>query len=286
MLEFLMLVEFFKNLLITNSNILNATLNAIDQKNALYTTESFVRVENFKIDPSKISAQNVLIKELKGPVLYEKKSKEQRPIASLTKLMTSLVALNIYSENEQFEIKSNYFEYQTKFKKGEIFHLRNLLKALLISSSNSAADIIQSKIGNKVFVENMNKLAKQLNLNQTTFEDAIGLSPNNKSSLRDLYNLSSYILENKPEIFKYSRETSFILEGKFRRYLYNTNKLTEKYPEIIFGSKTGYTEEAGQCLVMIIKFEKSPLIFVGLLNSKDRESDGEYIIKALRDYYK
>jgi len=132
----------------------------------------------------------------------------------------------------------------------------------------------------------MNRFAELLNLNQTTFQDATGLSPNNKSSLKDIYILSKFIIKNKPEIFEYSRKASFLLKGKTVRYLYNTNKLVEKYPNIIFGSKTGYTEDAGQCLIMILKFEKSPLVFVGLLNSKDREADGEYIIKALKEYYK
>jgi len=286
MLEFLMLLEFLKSILNQPANILNNNLNSITKENALYTAESFVEVKNFKIDPQQISAQNILIKELEGPVLYKKNSEEQKSIASLTKLMTALIALNIYSQNEQFEVKTNYSENQTKFKKGEVFYLKDLLKTLLISSSNSAAEIIQSKIGKAEFVKYMNKFAELLNLNQTTFEDATGVSPDNKSSLKDLYNLSKFILKNKPEIFEYSREASFVLKGKTIRHLYNTNKLTEKYPTIIFGSKTGFTEDAGQCLIMILKFEKSPLVFVGLLNSKNREADGEYIIKALREYYK
>jgi len=102
MLEFLMLLEFLKSILNQPANILNNDLNSINRENALYSTESFVEIKNFKIDPNKISAQNVLIKELEGPVLYKKNSEEQKPIASLTKLMTSLVALNIYSKNEQF----------------------------------------------------------------------------------------------------------------------------------------------------------------------------------------
>ena len=290
MLEFLMLLEFLRSILNQPANILNNDLNSINssinKRNALYSTESFIEIKNFKIDPNKISAQNVLIKELEGPVIYKKNPEEQKPIASLTKLMTSLVALNIYSKNEQFEVKTNYPENQTEFKKGEIFYLTDLLKTLLIASSNSASEIIQSKVGKDEFVKYMNRFAELLNLNQTTFQDATGLSSNNKSSLKDIYILSKFIIKNKPEIFEYSREASFLLKGKTVRYLYNTNKLVEKYPNIIFGSKTGYTEDAGQCLIMILKFEKSPLVFVGLLNSKDREADGEYIIKALKEYYK
>jgi len=282
MLEFLMLLEFLKNILNQPANVFNDNLNNI---NTLYKSENFVEIKNFKIDPNQISAQNVLIKEIKGPILYQKNAQEQKPIASLTKLMTSLVALNIYSPTEKFEIQKDYPEKQTEFKKGEAFYLNDLLKTLLIASSNSAAEIIQDKIGKKEFIKYMNKMAETLNLNQTIFEDAIGISSNNKSSLNDLYNLSEFIIKNKPEIFKYSREASFVLKGEIIRYIYNTNKLIEKYPSIIFGSKTGYTEDAGQCLIMILKFEKSPLIFVGLLNSKNREADGDYIIKTLKEYY-
>mgnify|MGYP000580866705 CR=1 FL=1 len=282
MLEFLMLLEFLKNILNQPANVFNDNLNNI---NTLYKSENFVEIKNFKIDPNQISAQNVLIKEIKGPILYQKNAQEQKTIASLTKLMTSLVALNIYSPTEKFEIQKDYPEKQTEFKKGEAFYLNDLLKTLLIASSNSAAEIIQDKIGKKEFIKYMNKMAETLNLNQTIFEDAIGISSNNKSSLNDLYNLSEFIIKNKPEIFKYSREASFVLKGEIIRYIYNTNKLIEKYPSIIFGSKTGYTEDAGQCLIMILKFEKSPLIFVGLLNSKNREADGDYIIKTLKEYY-
>ncbi len=288
MIELIVFLEFFKNVIYNKANLFNLHEGSINNNvNKIFKKEDFREIKNLKIDPSKITAKNVLIKEIEGPILYGKNYNEQKPIASLTKLVTALVALNIYNPEEEFEIRDlKIKEAQTSFTKGEKFLLKDLLKAMLISSSNASANIIASKVGEEKFINYMNNLAKNLNLLNTKFEDNTGLSSRNISSLLDLYYISKYILKEKPEIFEYSRNASFLLKGNFIRNLYNTNKLVEKYSKFILGSKTGFTDEAGECLLMILKFENSPLIFVGILDSKNRELDGEYIIKTLMEYYK
>lgn len=287
MVEFLVFFEFIKQLL-TPSNVFLTVNNLNNTTTPLIKEEELQKINLLKIDENKISAKNVLIKEIKGPILYSRNIKEKRPIASLTKIMTALVTYTTFDEEEKFKVPKNFnfYEAQIEFKPGEEFDRNDLIKSMLISSSNASALLIASKISENEFVKKMNNLAKSLNLSDTNFDDVTGLSNKNISSLNDLYYLSEYILSNYPEIFFFSKDKSFTLKGKFNRILYNTNQLIYKYDENILGSKTGFTEEAGQCLIMIVKFPKSPLIFIGLLNSNDRFRDGEYILKVLEDFYK
>lgn len=285
MIEFLLLLEFFKNILNPSNILIN--VNYAKNEDVLIKEEEFSKIDFIKIDEKLISAKSVLIKEIKGKTLYSKNAEEKAPIASLTKIMTALVSFKKYDKNTTFEVpeKFKYYEAQTDFRKGERFKRDDLISSMLISSSNASAFLLSLNLGEKNFINEMNKTAENLGLKNTKFEDPAGLSPNNVSTLNELYNISEYIISNYPEIFYYSRAQSFILKGKFERILYNTNQLIYKYEKNILGTKTGFTDEAKQCLIMIIKFENSPLIFLGLLGSEDRIKDGEYLLKVLEDYY-
>ena len=285
MIEFLLFMEFLKNLLSPSNVLINTYPSSTEE--ALIKESELSKTVSLKIDENFISAKSVLIKEIKGGTLYSKNIDEKLPIASLTKLMTALVSLIEYNKDTIFEVPSsfNFYEPQVDFKKGEKFKRDDLIKAMLVSSSNASAILLSSNLREKNFVDEMNKIAKFLGLRNTEFEDVTGISPKNVSTIKDIYYLSEYIISEYPEIFYYSRSPSFVLKGNFERILYNTNKLIYKYGENILGSKTGFTDEAKQCLIMIVKFKNSPLVFVGILGSEDRVKDGEYILKILESYY-
>jgi len=288
MLEILILLEFLRNIInspniLENTNLITPTSNT----ESIIKEKELSKTDFLKIDEKQISAKSVLIKEFGGATLYAKNPKLKLPIASLTKIMTSLVSFKNYDKKTIFEVpeKFDYYESQVEFSKKEKFERDDLIKAMLISSSNASAILLASEVGIEEFVKKMNETAKSLNLKDTYFEDVTGLSSNNVSTLEDLYALSEYIISNYPEIFEYSRHPSYVLKGKAERILYNTNPLVYKYGKYIIGSKTGFTDEAQQCLIMIIKFENSPIVFIGILGSNDRVKDGEYILKTLNSYY-
>jgi len=287
MVELILFFEFLKQITANLSfNILNnQTTTSIEVLTK--EAEQFKKIEPLKIDENQISAKAVLIKEIKGPTLYAKNKDLVLPIASITKLMTALVSFLNYSPNEKFEITKdfNYYEAQTDFKSGEIFNRDDLITSMLISSSNASALVLSSKLNRKNFVSLMNSYAESLNMKNTKFEDETGLSSKNVSNLNDLYILIEKIISDYPQIANFSANSSFVLKGKIQRILYNTNQLIFRYPQNIVLTKTGFTDEAGKCLVMVVKFKNSPLVFIGFLNSNDREKDAEYLFNAVKNYY-
>jgi D-alanyl-D-alanine carboxypeptidase len=315
MIELIVLIEFLKNILDIKTTLLNAQIynkqsdniyfdyplkqidflnkTSKDQNKNNPNDQNKILNKNkfFDIDENVISAKNVLIKEINGETIYSKNIEEKKPIASITKLMTALITFENYKNlKEKIKISEKIFENKsilenhTGLKNGDVMTLEDLLNISLISSSNIASLAIAENLGIEKFIELMNNKAKELNLKDTQFQDPIGISPQNVSTLKDLSVLTEYILKEYPLIFEFSIKPAFNIDKN--RIVYNTNHLIEKYKKYIIGSKTGFTEEAAGCLIMLVKINNSPIIFVGVLGSRNREADAEYILKKLIDYYK
>ncbi|GIW66868.1 MAG: hypothetical protein KatS3mg095_0766 [Candidatus Parcubacteria bacterium] len=298
MLELFILFEFFKNIL--NLNYTNVDINlAKTEKTISYEefNQSFKQNKNkeqlnlIEIDFSKISAKNILIKEIGGETLIEKNADTIKPIASLTKLISAVVALTNYNDQDEFLIKeiflkNNDAEKNSKFKENEKYNLKELINIMLISSSNISAWALADKMKNNNFIEKMNETAKRYGALNTKFVEPSGISDNNISNLKDLYLITQNILKEYPEIFEISIKSDYLVKKyKNIRIIYNTNYLLQKYKNIILGSKTGFTDKAGQCLILLVKYPKSPLIFLGLLDSKNRIKDAEYLLEELKKLY-
>jgi len=216
----------------------------------------------------------ILIDEQTFYPVYEKNSYEVLPIASLTKIMTAIVALEHYKLTDEMVVSGKAVSTigsDIQLKPGEKLTFESLLQALLINSANDAAVTLAENYGSEEqFVQLMNNKAKLIGLNNTRFEDTVGLSPNNKSTVFDLAVLMSYAAKNPKilEIIK-TRESSITsIDGKFTHQLKNSNRLIqldEKYfiPEVI-GGKTGFTFEAGHCLATITNKDGHILISVVL----------------------
>ena len=208
-------------------------------------------------------------------ILFEKNSDQILPIASLTKLMTALVVTENYNLSQQLEVTKEAVEQPEEFgnlKIGEYLSVENLLYLLLIESSNDSAFTLSELIGQDGFVGLMNLEAEDLGLFGTYFVGPTGYSPENYSTAQDLVNLAKYLLKNKAIIWEISYRAEFGLytpDGVFHHQLSNTNQLLKKYPEII-GGKTGYTEEAGGCVISILKNSKNEIFISIILGSENR----------------
>lgn len=274
MIEILAILEFLKALIVSSNYILNT-----DQ------IPKYIKIENFIFDKERVTAQNILIKDLNGDLIFQKNSEEIRPIASISKLLTALVSYKIYEEDDIFYVTDEILKIdgeQGKFSKGESFKRDDLLKMMLINSSNKAAYILAEKIGIKNFVGLMNEEAKNLGMVNSKFVDPAGILPENVSTLNDIYILTTYMFKNYPQILKYSIIQSFKINNK---NFYNINYLLPYYKKYILGSKTGFTQDAGECLVMIIKPDDLHILFLGILNSKNRFKDSEYLLNRLIKFY-
>lgn len=205
-------------------------------------------------EPS-LGASSVLALDLStAKILYEKNADEKIPIASLTKIMTALIVLENYDQDEILTVPKE----ATGLLPGAVIYLRegekmtvsNLLYGLLLYSGNDCAYTLSSKIGEKKFVRLMNEKAKALGFKNTQFVDSAGLKGENVSTARELAFLFALALRNQnfSKIVKTNEITITSVDKTISHPLKNTNKLLREY-EGTYAGKTGYTEEAGHCLV-------------------------------------
>ncbi|MCH8741703.1 D-alanyl-D-alanine carboxypeptidase [Patescibacteria group bacterium] len=217
-------------------------------------------------------------------ILFEKNSDQILPIASLTKLMTSLVVTENYNLSQQLEVTKEAVEQPEEFgnlKIGEHLSVENLLYLVLIESSNDSAFTLSELIGQDGFVDLMNLEAEYLGLFGTHFVGSTGYSAENYSTAKDLVNLAKYIIREKPIIWEISSLSEFSLytpDGVFHHQLSNTNQLLKEYPEII-GGKTGYTEEARGCIILILKNSKDEVFINIILGSENRFEEMKKLIE-------
>lgn len=237
-----------------------------------------------------VKAKSAVVLDTKtGAVLYSKNLNENLPIASLTKIMTALVVLDNVDLSEEVIISRNAFN--TKGSKnglavGEKISVENLLKVMLVSSNNIAACALAEHTSGSVdnFVILMNKKADLIGLKNTRFLNPSGLDGkkgNNISTSYEVAWLVDYALE-KPliwEILRIQKNTVTSVDGKIEHPLKNTNLLLGKLKNIT-GGKTGLTDEAGQCLVLVVgDSENNHRIISVVLNADDRFSETEKLVK-------
>lgn len=181
-------------------------------------------------------------------VMYELESRKQIPIASLTKIMTAIIAIeNSDLDTEVTMIKEDFkdmYEYAVAgFDIGDKVTIKDLLYGTLLPSGSDAVNaLVRSVSGSEEeFVKLMNEKVNELGLNNTHFSNAIGKDDGNYSSMYDMYKILEYSLANETfkEIFKTSE--------------YNINDLKLKGPltrvnsDLIAGAKTGFTYDAMYC---------------------------------------
>lgn len=237
-------------------------------------TPSISYGENTNVD--KFSKSSILIDQDTGRVLYGKNPDEKRPLASLSKMMTFLIAIEAINNKEVnpqdiivvdkdiAKVRGSSY----KLKEGEEVPLIELMKGLMIVSGNDAAVAISKHIGKseEKFVERMNKKAKEIGMTSTSFVNCNGLPiyslsdpkkppKENISTARDIAKLGKFMMDN------YEKEVTAITD--MQTYTYskrgfcknNTNGLLSIIPEVD-GIKTGYTGNAGYCLAFSMKINE------------------------------
>ena len=217
----------------------------------------------------------ILIDEDSGTVLYEKNADESRPIASITKIMTLLLAFEALeagkvSLSDIVPVSEHAYHMggsQIWLEPGEQLTLDEMLKAICISSANDAAVAVAEFIGGSepVFVERMNARAKELGMQSTTFRNACGLDEDGHLSTI----MSREMLLNHPEIENYCTVWMDTLRGGATQ-LVNTNKLLKSYNGIT-GLKTGTTGKAGVCISASASRDDLRLIAVVLGSASGKE---------------
>ena len=252
-----------------------------------------------KLQESKvqISAPAALLMEAStGQVIYEKNADERRSPASITKIMTMLLAMEALADGEvsledevvTSEYASSMGGSQVYLAAGEIQTLETLLKCIAVSSGNDASVAVAEHISGteEAFVGLMNKRAEQLGMKDTHFMDCCGLSDSEDhyTSARDVAVMSRELIGGFPEIHKYTMIwmediTHVTRQGSSPFTLSSTNKLLKWYPYTT-GLKTGSTSKAKYCISATAQKEDLNMIAVvmGAEDPKKRFQDAQTLL--------
>ena len=229
-------------------------------------------------NPAKLEVRSssALVVDVKtGKTLYQKNATKVRPIASLTKLMTALVVLDAKQNlNQTITVDKNDLDRvkhtHSRIRMGTKVTRRDALHLALMSSENRMASALARHYpgGRSAFVRAMNNKARALGMRNTHFYDSTGLSTRNVSTAQDLGKLAAAAYR-LPLIRQFTQDEN--REMRFSSPAYslmfnNTNPLVKNPDWDVRLSKTGFTDEAGRCLVMRAKPDNQELAIV-LLNS-------------------
>ena len=232
-----------------------------------------------------ITAKAVVIMDKDSKViLFSKNPNLLFSMASTTKIMTSIVALDYYKMDNVLTIKTENVEgVNVGFKIGEKLLFKDILYAMLLPSGNDAALALAQNYpgGENAFIKKMNEKAKSLRLIHTNFADSIGLEDSRDyTTPLDLARLASAALENETFAKIVATKTWEItdISGENKYLLKNLNILLGV--QGVNGVKTGYTTEAGQVLVTSKKEGERTLIIV-VMDSQDRFFDTSRLLDQI-----
>jgi len=261
-------------------------------------TESFdvSTLESIQIAPSSeaieisehLSASGVVIYDaLSGQRLYAKQARTQRPMASLTKLMTALLIVENHELDEMVLVPKSVVDVagnKVYLEPGKHYSVGDLLSALLINSANDAATTLAQFHSGSVsaFVGEMNDRALQLGMTGTSFHNPAGLDhPAHWSTPQDIAVLTMFSLRYEEIASRLSSTGERIasVEGD-NISLYHTHALMHEVSPVLAG-KTGTTTDAGQCLMSLVEGVDQQYIVV-LFNSNQRYKDMRIILSSLK----
>ncbi|MBR2867950.1 MAG: D-alanyl-D-alanine carboxypeptidase [Clostridia bacterium] len=234
-----------------------------------------------------ISAQSAaLLCAESGEFLYMKNADERLSMASTTKIMTSLLALEYAKPDEEIVVTKEMVSVEGTsmgLVAGDSVSLSELVYGMLLQSGNDAANTVATVVGGDAesFADMMNKRAAEIGMTATNFVTASGLDDEKHySTARDMALLAAECLRNPEFVSICSQKTARLTYGNppYSRTLTNHNRLLWSYPDAI-GIKTGFTKKSGRCLVSAAKRGGVTLVAV-TLNAPDDWSDH----KTLLDY--
>lgn len=243
------------------------------------------KVKNINVDARSAIAVDANSKR----VLYDKGSHNIMPMASTTKIITSLVAIKYGNLDDEFEISPNASSVRGSkvgYKKGEKIKLRELLYGLMYKSGNDAAIAIAEGVSGSIeeFAKVMNEYAKEIGLLDSSFESPHGLDSNKHYSTA--YDLAMATIKAHEEPFFNEITSTKSVDGNekgFSRSYQNINKILWQIPGAN-GVKTGYTGNAGKCLVSSVNNGTSDIIMV-VLNCPGRWKETEKIYNYTKEKY-
>lgn len=250
----------------------------------------FGTINKNKLDQLKIGA--LIVKDLNTKnILYSKYAQKKVRPASLTKIMTAILAIQRADMNKYVKITSSMLNVEPTiagYKKGDSVLMVDLVRAAIIKSDNDAAKAIAISVGGgdeKKFIAMMNEKAKEIGMKNTHFTNACGFDINDHySSPNDLLIMAEYAIRS-PMFNRISKRNSYtyrvLRNGKFKLFKAHThNRLLNKYQYAV-GVKTGYTSKAGACLIARAKKDGRDCLIVMMNSKEDRWKTAKDIFQQI-----
>jgi D-alanyl-D-alanine carboxypeptidase len=253
-----------KKSLSENRNFWQGLKNNQEQETDKQTRSANTETDTTQITKADVAvdASSYLVADLQtGEMLAGKNIRDTHPIASITKLMTAVVAHETINDQSPISIsRSAVSTYGSagNLTAGDSFTLSTLYYPLLLPSSNDTAAAIAEHAGGRRFINQMNRKALAIGMNKTRFADASGLSANNVASPEDIINLAEYIYDQHPFIFSITAKAQKAVPANYPResYVFVNNHPLHSQPNFL-GGKNGYTDKARYTLLSVFEIEKS-----------------------------
>ena len=240
-----------------------------------------------------IKAKAVVVYDVNSTkLLYARNIEEKMPVASLTKVLTALVALEKLALKDIATVLPEALKVDGQKQDlflGERVTVEDLIKLMLIKSSNDAAYALvhHAQKNNIDFIKEMNKKTLEIGMFDSHFKDAAGLNDEAYSNADDMIKLVSYSLSQSKlwDIMSQKSATIISLDGT-EHNIQSTNQLLDEVPGVL-GGKTGYTERALGCMVLAVQVSnKDDKIISIILGSPERFTDTKKIIEWARQAYR
>ena len=271
----------------------HALFEAVAKDTPVLVHKSAQRPDTFVYEPQvpDITTDEYFIADVSNStILAASDLDRQVPIASLTKLMTAVVASEEISLDSRIWVTSPTFVQSMipRLSDRASVSMYSLLQVLLLESSNEAAEVIAGEVGREEFIKAMNTKAIQLGMLDSAFIDPSGLDEGNVSTLSDLYTLTKYIQENKRFIFEITANKtvpSAYIGDEFSG-LVNFNEIESV--DSFVGGKIGETRAAGKTSISLhnVRFkDQDRTLVVILLGAEDRKAEIRSLIQYVTDRF-
>jgi D-alanyl-D-alanine carboxypeptidase (penicillin-binding protein 5/6) len=255
----------------------------------LLTTSVYLygNIDRGELDALKINA--LIVKDMKAKhVVYSKEGDKRVSPASLTKVLTAVLAIKSGKMNHRVTITREMTKVEptiANYKRGDVIVMSDLVKAMMIKSDNDAAKAIAISVGGteENFIVMMNRYAHSIGMRNSHFSNPCGYDGDDHyTTPNDLLKLTEFAIRNSTfnAICALNEHTYYSQNNHKKFYAYTHNRLLNRY-EYAVGVKTGYTNKAGQCLIARAKKDGKDFVIVMMHSKEDRWKTAKNIFEQV-----
>lgn len=290
------------NIVSQDQSIQQSTENIVNDENSIFSSDTSVQNEIVTGEPfittdtalpvqkkvtPELTATAYLVGDVKsGKIFISSRSDDILPVASISKLVTAIIATNTISPTTTVPVASSTLisslpQDNSGIHGGESFELQEILKPLLLSSSNIAAEAIASTTDRENFLGLMSNTAWEIGMPKTFFADPSGIDPRNVASAKDLFSLAQYLYQFRPDILAITRNIHADFASTTN---HDSHSIKSTHPFVIdsrfIGGKTGRTLQAGETMLTLLNIDEKPIAFIVMHSDFGaRQADTEVLIR-------